>query len=97
MVPDADEGRYDDILSEELRDRYIGLKVLLPQNGKLQEAQVLSRKRTSDGKMLIGNQNANPLLDTQLYNMEFLDGGIGEFSTNTIAESLYSNIDEEGF
>ena len=96
-IPDADEGRYNDILAEELMDRYIGVKVLLPQKGKLQEAQVTSRKRTSDGKMLVGRQDGNPLLDTRLYNVEFPDGGIGEFSTNTIAESLYSNIDEEGY
>ena len=96
-VPDADENRYNDILADELKDRYIGVKVLLPQGGKLQEARVFSRKRTSDGKMLIGKGNDNPLLDTRLYHVEFPDGGIGEFTTNVIAESLYSNIDEEGY
>ena len=47
--------------------------------------------------MLVGRGNANPLLDTRLYHVEFPDGGIGEFTTNVIPESLYSNIDEEGY
>lgn len=96
-IPDADEGRYNDMLAEELSDRYIGVKVLLPHHGKLQEAQVLSRKRTNDGKSLVGTGDTNPLLDSRLYTVEFPDGGIGEFTTNLIAESLYSNIDEEGY
>ena len=63
----------------------------------MQEAKVLSRKRASDGKMLVGTQDSNPLLDTRLYHVEFPDGGVGEFTTNAIAESLYYNINEDGY
>ena len=40
--------------------------------------------------------NSNPLLDTRLYEVEFPDGGICEYTANIIAESIYSNVDEEG-
>ena len=96
-LPEADDGKYNDLLSEELNDRYLGLNVLLPQHGKLQEAKIVSRKRTSDGKMLSGHEHSNPLLDSRIYNVEFPDGGVGEFTTNTIAESLYLNLDNEGY
>ena len=96
-LPEADDGRYNDLLAEELNDRYLGLNVLLPQHGRLQEATITSRKRTRDGKMLAGQQHPNPLLDSRIYNVEFPDGGVGEFTTNTIAESLYSSIDDEGY
>ena len=97
VIPEADNEAYNDSLSEELNDRYLGLNVLLPQGGKLQEAKVVSRKRTHDGKMLTGQEHSNPILDSRIYNVEFPDGGIGEFTTNTIAESLYSSLDDEGY
>ena len=97
VVPEVDNGAYNDSLSEELNDRYLGLNVLLPQGGKLQEAKVVSRKHTHDGKMLTGQALSNPILDSRIYNIEFPDGGIGDFTTNTIAESLYSSLDDEGY
>ena len=96
-IPHADQEQFKEALAEELQDRYIGVKVLLPQSGKTREATVISRKRTHDGKSLIGSHNPNPLLDSRIYTVEFPDGGTGEFTTNIIAESLYSNIDEEGY
>ena len=84
-------------LSEELNDNYIGTKVLLPQFGRIQEAIVKSRKRSHDGKTLLGQPNSNPLLDSRIYQVEFPDGGIGEFTTNIIAESLISNLDVGGY
>ena len=38
----------------------------------------------------------NPLLDTREYEVEFPDGSIDILSTNTIAENLYSQVDQEG-
>ena len=35
VVPEADNGAYNDSLSEELNNRYLGLNVLLSQGGKL--------------------------------------------------------------
>ena len=59
--------------------------------------KVVSRKRTHDEKMLIGQAHSNPISDSRIYNVEFPDGGIGEFTTNTIADSLYSSLDDEGY
>ena len=39
-LPEADDGKYNDLLSEELNDRYLGLNVLLPQHGKLQKQKL---------------------------------------------------------
>ena len=41
-------------------------------------------------------QNANPILDTREYEVEFLDGATDVFTANTIAENLYSQVDDEG-
>ena len=96
-IPDADQERFNEALAEELQDSYIGDKVLLPQSGKTQEATVISRKMTHDGKSLVGTSDPNPFFDSRIYTVELPDGGKGEFTTNTIADSLYSNMDEEGY
>jgi hypothetical protein len=40
--------------------------------------------------------NENPLLDTREYEVEFLDGHVEAMSANSIAQHLFSQIDEEG-
>ena len=47
--------------------------------------------------MLIGTRNSNPILDTRIYNVEFPDGSVEEFTTNLISESLFDNTDDEGY
>ena len=45
----------------------------------------------------ISTYHSNPILDTRIFNLEYLDGRIEAFTTNKIAESLYSNVDDKGF
>jgi hypothetical protein len=44
----------------------------------------------------VGVSNKNPILDTRIYEVTFPDGHSAEYSTNTIAEHLYSQVDSEG-
>ena len=81
----------------EALDLYIGTQVVLPGNdGEMVLAKVAGRKRDHNGN-LVGMDNENPILDTRVYNVEFPDGHLEEYSTNMIAEALYSQVDEEGF
>jgi hypothetical protein len=83
--------------SLETLDKYINTNVILPGRDGLEVlAKVKSRKRDHNRKA-IGNKNENPILDTRVYNVEFPDGHLEEYSTNKIAEALYSQIDEEGY
>jgi len=95
-ILESDKMKYNDLLSKELQDKYIGVSVLLPRSDSYNDAVIKKRKRTADGNYLIGKEDTNPILDTRIYEVEFTDGGIGEYSTNMIAESLYSSCDEEG-
>jgi hypothetical protein len=56
---------------------------------------VTARKRDLHGNP-IGVSNKNPILDTRVYEVKFPDGHTAEFSANTIAECLYSQVDPEG-
>ena len=78
-------------------DTYIGAQVVLPgEDGHEVLCRVKGRKRTADGR-LIGDFNPNPILDTRVFEVEYPNGRIEALSTNLIAESLYANVDDEGF
>ena len=92
---DVDES--NEMLYSEVDDWYIGAHVKLPHHGKIFDGKVVSRKRTADGRMLIGKSNPNPILDTRVYNVEFVNGDIEEFTTNIISESIFDHSDDEGY
>jgi hypothetical protein len=44
----------------------------------------------------VGSSNANPLLDTRVYEVEFPDGSVEDYAANIIAENMYAQVDNEG-
>jgi hypothetical protein len=88
-MPEADEW------DAEAFDKYISVEVCLPKDGQEVIAKVIARKRDHDGNP-IGRSNANPILDTRLYQVIFPDGETAEYSANIITECLYSQVDDEG-
>jgi hypothetical protein len=76
-------------------DRYILAQVILPVNDEQLLGTVTARKRDNHGNP-IGISNKNPVLDTHIYEVTFPDGHSVEYSANTIAECLYSQVDSEG-
>ena len=46
---------------------------MLPRGGTLERGRVTERKRDHEGNV-IGRSNANPILDTQEYELKFEDG-----------------------
>ena len=88
-IPEADD------YTPEAYDEYLTAEILLPNMGTVTKAKVIGRKRDADGNP-VGKRNANPILDTREYEVEFPDGATDVFTANTIAENLYSQVDEEG-
>ena len=66
--------RFDDEPSSSRGDSYIGAEVTLPASEKWTSGRVKRRKCNPDGSDL-GCANANPILDTRVYEVEFEDGG----------------------
>ena len=89
-MPKADEW-----YSPEAFDQYLTASVLMDRGGEAMLGTVKSRKRDSEGNP-VGRSNTNPLLDTREYEVEFPDGSIDVLTVNAIAESLYSQVDDEG-
>ena len=51
-------------------DGYLTASVMLPRGGKVLKAQVVARKRDSNGNS-VGHANSNPILDTRECEVEF--------------------------
>ena len=56
---------------------------------------VESRALEPEGKA-IGKESLNPITDTRLYKVEFVNGAIETIPANVIAENLLSQVDQEG-
>ena len=89
FVPDIDD------VDEDTYDQYVGAQVSLPIGDKMMTATVRGRKRHSDGT-LRGKANANPILDTRTYEVDFPHGEKTEVAANIIALNMYSQCDSEG-
>ena len=92
QLPDTDDIDY----SPDAFDQYLNAEIQMPQqDGNLIKARVTKRMKDDEGRP-IGKSNANPLLDTRLYKVEYPDGRIDELQANTIAENMYAQCDTEG-
>ena len=58
-------------------------------------AKVKCRSKDGDGE-IIGIYDNNPILNTMVYDVEFPDGEVREYSANTIAENIYAQVDTGG-
>ena len=78
-------------------DGYIGAKVVIPGRDAVPVlATIRNRKRDAEGNP-VGVEHANPILDSRVYELEFPDGRVEEFSRNVIAENLIAQTDDDGW
>ncbi len=84
-IPDAEE------VTPEALNNYVGIKVWMD----LSMGKVHSHRHDSSRNPK-GRANNNPILDSHMYNVEFEDGEVTEYTANVIAESMYAWCDEEG-
>jgi hypothetical protein len=96
MEPEAAMPEADDIeFTIDAFDKYIGAEVGVSKGGVQFMGTVIRRKRDVDGKPQ-GMSNNNPMLDTRRFEVRLSDGTMEEYDANTIAESMYSQVDDEG-
>ncbi len=69
--------------------------VMLPHGSQLIHGTVKAHKRDLDANP-IGHQSDNPLLDMQLYDVEFPNGEVTPLTANTIAQAMYAQCDFDG-
>ena len=92
-VPEADQQFTPDVFD----DRYLNMELALPHGEEAtpQYAKVTKRLRDANG-IPIGTADDNPILDTRMYEVEFMDGTKQSLSANYIAENVFAQVDQEG-
>ena len=83
------------VYEQPFTDILLNTEVLLPQGEEMKRAKVTRRSKDQDGD-LIGTYDANPLLNTMVYDVEFDDGTVREYGANIIAQNMYAQVDENG-
>jgi hypothetical protein len=77
------------------QERYVGAHVRVPIGDEIRSGKVVRGKRELDDTVR-GRANANSMLDTRTYEIEFPDGCSDEYTANVIAENMYAQCDIEG-
>jgi hypothetical protein len=92
-IPDIDDIKEEHDV--DTYDQYVGAHVRVPIGDEIRSGKVVWRKRELDGTVR-GRANANSMLDTITYEIEFPDGRSDEYTANMIAENMYAQCDIEG-
>jgi hypothetical protein len=85
----------DDTVTPDTGDHFINANVQIARGGVLHNACVVRRQRDHLGNPT-GRANANPILDTRSYIVQFEDGDETELTANTIADAIYAQCDPDG-
>ena len=73
------------------------MELALPQGDSLDPRMARVTKRLKDANGIsIATTDDNPLLDTRMYEVEYLDGERASLSANHIAEILFTQVPDEG-
>jgi hypothetical protein len=92
-MPDIDDVKNEDDV--DTYDQYVRSRVRVTIGDEISIGKVVRRKRDMDGTVR-GQANANSMLDTRTYEIEFPDGRSDEYTSNIIAENMYAQFDAEG-
>ena len=86
----------DDYTPEITHDSYVNMEISLPRDDEgPQFARVTKRLRDANG-IPIGTANDNPILDTRLFEVEYLDGYKASLLANQLATNLFAQVDDHG-
>ena len=96
VMEDAVDSTGRAINQQPLYDKLINAEVMLQQGDSKVKATVKRRTIGPDGRTS-GTYNDNPILNSVVYDVEFSDGQVKEYSANITAENMYHQVDEDGY
>ena len=79
----------------EAGDHYLGADILLPRGDKMARGHEVAQSHHACGYVR-GRAHSNTILNTRMYQVEFLGGKITELISNIIAASMYIQCDADG-
>ena len=76
-------------------DTYMNMEVALTRDTEGSEfARAAKRLKDANG-LPIGTSNENPILDTRMYEVEYVDGQKASLTANAIAQNMFAQVDNE--
>ena len=86
----------EDVFEPEVFDNYLNMELALDRHDDGPEfAQATGRLRDKDG-CPIGTASKNSILDTRMYEVEYVDGHKAAMDANVIASNLFAQVDQDG-
>ena len=89
-----DISEVDGFTPEVIEDIYVGMDKVLLRDGEGPKFSNVIKLIWSVNGSPIGRTHKNPMLDTRVYDAEYLDGNKASLGLKTFAEILYSQVDE---
>ncbi len=89
-IPDLDEE-----VAPEVGDKYVHVSVMLPCGSQMMHGTVKAHKKYCCGNS-IGCWSDNPILDTCLYGIKFLDGDEVLLTAYMIVQAMYAKWNVDG-
>ena len=81
---------------EIMDDNYMNMEVALPRDTEGPDfARVTKRLKDANG-LPIGTANENPILDTIMYEVKYVDGHKASLTANAISQNMFAQVDDEG-
>ena len=77
-------------------DRPLNTEVQLQLDDEIAMGKLVDRALGLEG-IVAGKYDDNPILNSMMYEVEFIDGHVREYSANVIKENMLSRVDSEGF
>ena len=81
----------DETFTPDVYDMYLNMELAIPQGDSLEPRLARVTKQLKEV-----NPNENPILDTRMDEVEYLDGERISLAANNIAENLFAQIDDDG-
>lgn len=96
-VPEVDEQKQEPEPSPGIADaEYLRMELALPRDEPGPSLARVKRRKLDANGAPIGRAHANPILDTRVFEVEFLDGHVAAMTANSIAENLFAQVDADG-
>ena len=92
-----DTSKMKDIDHFESEDEYLKMEIMLPHEKNNTKMGKVIRRCTDEHNQPLGKKHNIPIYDTRLYDVEFSDGSIHQYSANVLAENMLAQVDEEGY
>ena len=96
LFDNADVPEADDEFDPDSYDHYLEMELAIDRGGEEPEFARVTKRLKDDRGNPIGTANNNPILDTRMYEVEFVDGHKQAVAANVIAENMFASVDEEG-